>query len=366
VKETAYRLVASWSILTAVSSPGTTGVAFGVFDHIDRSGEPLATLYERRLQLIEAADAAGFRSWHVAEHHATPLGMAPSPGIFLAAAAQRTRRIRLGPLVYILPLYPPLRLIEEIAMLDQLSGGRFELGVGRGISPYELAYCGVDFLAAQEVYEEALEVVLAGLQTDRLTHDGRHYRYRGVPIELRPVQTPHPPLWQGVVTPEAAAGAARRGASVVTTARNAVARTVIDAYLAAWDGKTGGTPMLGIQRHVYVADTDDEAHAHARPAYQAWYESLTHLWRRFNTVPIRFAESLDRALETDAAIVGSPATVRAELARHIDATGCTYVVSRFVYGTLGHERARRSLDLFAREVLLGFTAPAARGGATSR
>jgi alkanesulfonate monooxygenase SsuD/methylene tetrahydromethanopterin reductase-like flavin-dependent oxidoreductase (luciferase family) len=192
-------------------------VGFGIFDHVDRGDEPLGTLYEQRLQLVEAADAAGFRTYHVAEHHATPLGMAPTPGIYLAAVAQRTRRLRFGPLVYLLPLYTPLRLIEEICMLDQLSGGRFELGVGRGISPYELAYSGVDFLAAQEIYEESLAIILAGLRGGRLTHHGRHYTYRGVPMELAPVQRPHPPLWQGVVRPDAAADAARRGVNIVST-----------------------------------------------------------------------------------------------------------------------------------------------------
>src|SRR3989441_8695025 len=157
-------------------------VEFGVFDHVDRGETSLAALYESRLTLTSAYDAAGFRTYHVAEHHATSLGMAPSPGVYLAAVAQRTRRMRFGPLVYLLPLYTPLRLIEEIAMLDQMSGGRFELGVGRGISPYELAYCGVDFLEAPAMYEEALEVILAGLRGGRLTHRGQHYRYLNVPI----------------------------------------------------------------------------------------------------------------------------------------------------------------------------------------
>ena len=100
-----------------------TQVAFGLFDWIDRGKVPLQRLYEERLQLLEVADAAGFFGYHLAEHHATPLGMAPSPALFLTAAAQRTRRIRLGPLVYLLPLYNPLRLIEEVCMLDHLSGG---------------------------------------------------------------------------------------------------------------------------------------------------------------------------------------------------------------------------------------------------
>src|SRR5262249_12695082 len=103
-------------------------VAFGIFDHVDRSDEPIGVLYEQRLKLVEAAEAAGFRTYHVAEHHATRLGMAPSPGIFLAAVAQRTRRIRFGPLGYLLPLYPPLGLIEGSAMLVQMRARRVARG----------------------------------------------------------------------------------------------------------------------------------------------------------------------------------------------------------------------------------------------
>src|SRR4029453_14767056 len=97
---------------------------FGVFDHIERRGETLDGLYEGRLALLREYDAAGFYGYHVAEHHATPLGVAPSPGVWLSAIAQRTKRLRFGPLVYLLPLYHPIKLLEEICMLDQLSGGR--------------------------------------------------------------------------------------------------------------------------------------------------------------------------------------------------------------------------------------------------
>ena len=110
---------------------------FGVFDHIDTDGQNLRDFYAARLRIVEQCERAGFHAYHVAEHHGTPLGLAPSPGLFLSAAFQRTTKMRLGPLVFILPLYDPLRLIEEIAMLDQMSGGRLELGVGRGTSPLE-------------------------------------------------------------------------------------------------------------------------------------------------------------------------------------------------------------------------------------
>jgi alkanesulfonate monooxygenase SsuD/methylene tetrahydromethanopterin reductase-like flavin-dependent oxidoreductase (luciferase family) len=317
-------------------------VEFGIFDHVDRTDGPIGALYEQRLRLVEAADAAGFRTYHVAEHHATPLGMAPSPSVYLAAVAQRTRRLRFGPLVYLLPLYAPLRLIEEICMLDQLSGGRFELGVGRGISPYELAHLGVDFLAAQEITDEALEVILRGLRGGPLTHHGRHFTYRGVPIELEPVQKPHPPLWQGVVRPDGAADAGRRGVNIVSTLGSTALKPLVERYFDACRPPAGApAPLAGMQRSVFVADTDAE--------------SLTHLWRQFNTVPLRFAETLDRAIENDTAVVGSPATVRAEVERHLAATGCNYFVGRFAYGNVPADAAARSLALFAREVMPHFT-----------
>src|SRR5258705_13388508 len=136
---------------------------FGVFDHMDSSGEPLAVLFENRLKLAEAYARLGIHALHVAEPHSTPLGMSPSPSVFLALAAQRTRRLRLGPLVYTLPLSPPLRLAEEICTLDHLSGGRLELGVGRGVSPLETAAFGVDWEKAQAMYLEAFQILMQAL-----------------------------------------------------------------------------------------------------------------------------------------------------------------------------------------------------------
>src|ERR1700733_14895096 len=125
---------------------------FGVFDHLDRDGQPLGDYYRARLEIIEAYDRLGFYAYHVAEHHSTPLGMAPSPSVFLSAVAQRTRRLRFGPMVYALPLYHPLRMIEEICMLDQLSGGRLDIGFGRGASPIELRFFGEDPEEAQSTH----------------------------------------------------------------------------------------------------------------------------------------------------------------------------------------------------------------------
>src|SRR5919202_457202 len=159
---------------------------FGIFDHLDRDGRKLRDYYEDRLKLAEAYDAAGFYCYHLAEHHSTPIGMAPSPNVFLAAIAQRTRRLRIGTLVYAVPLHHPLRLIEEICMLDHLSGGRVDIGFGRGSSPIELAYYGEDPAAAQEVYAESLDIILQGLTCKQLDFHGKRFSFRAVPMEIEP------------------------------------------------------------------------------------------------------------------------------------------------------------------------------------
>src|SRR3954451_4667399 len=183
---------------------------FGVFDHLDRNDLPLRDYYESRLRIIEAHDRLGFYAYHVAEHHSTPLGMAASPSVFLSAVAQRTRRLRFGPLVYALPLYHPLRMIEEICMLDQMSGGRLEIGFGRGSVPEELIYYGQKPAEAQQVYAEALELIIKGLTERTLTFQSRFFLLDAVPRELPPCQKLSPPIWYGVHAPESAARAARK------------------------------------------------------------------------------------------------------------------------------------------------------------
>jgi len=116
----------------------------GLFDHLEQADRPLAQQYDERLQFLAAADEAGFYCAHVAEHHCTPLNMVPAPSVYLGAIARLTKKIHLGPLVYLLPLYSPLRLAEEICTLDHLSKGRLEVGVGRGVSPFELKFNSVD------------------------------------------------------------------------------------------------------------------------------------------------------------------------------------------------------------------------------
>src|ERR1051326_4896386 len=134
----------------------------GLFDHIEYGDRPIAQLFDERLSFIQAADDAGFYCLHLAEHHQTPLNMVPSPSVFLGAVARLTTRIKMGPLVYLLPVVSPLRIIDEICMLDHLSNGRMEVGVGRGVSPFELKYHKVEHEQSRDIFVDAVGGVSAG------------------------------------------------------------------------------------------------------------------------------------------------------------------------------------------------------------
>jgi alkanesulfonate monooxygenase SsuD/methylene tetrahydromethanopterin reductase-like flavin-dependent oxidoreductase (luciferase family) len=131
---------------------------FGIFDHLERSEDrSLATQFDERIAFATAADKAGIYCLHVAEHHSSPLNMVPAPGIYLGAVARATETMRLGPLVYLLTLTTPLKLAEEVCILDHLSNGHFELGVGRGVSPFELNFHNVDHADSREIFFDAYD-----------------------------------------------------------------------------------------------------------------------------------------------------------------------------------------------------------------
>ena len=327
---------------------------FGIFDHLDRSDRPRADYYEERLQLVEAYDAAGFHAYHLAEHHATPLGMAPSPSVFLAAVAQRTRHLRFGALVYALPLHHPLRMIEEICMLDHLSGGRVDIGFGRGSSPIELAYYGEEPNDAQATYAEGLELVLQGLTQKVLDFHGRRFSFRNVPMEIAPLQQPHPPIWYGVHSPDSAERAARKKLNTVSLDPPDETRASTARYRAVWREiyPTATLPKLGLGRFIVVAPSDEEALRLARPAYLRWHASFTHLFRLHgrNQVHPR-PDDFDTLMRRGQGVAGSPATVTEFLRGQLDYTGCNYVVGQFAFGDLSLVDMLRSVALFVSDVM---------------
>lgn len=330
---------------------------FGAVDHVDRQDNtPIAATYDSRLKLVELYEQYGFSTFHVTEHHFTPLGLAPSPLIFLAAASRITKRIHFAPLVLIATLYNPLRLAAEICMMDHLTKGRIEIGLGRGVSPYELGFYGINPKDTPAIYKESVEVLMAALTQDEVTYHGEHYDYANVPMEMKPLQTPHPPVWYGTANPETAARAACENANIVSLQRAADARVPISRYKEEWQKIHGGSgkkmPHAGITRHIYVAETDAKAEERGRIGFDKFFASLEYLWKKFAANPIGLG-NVNRSRE-EALVTGTPATVREKIEQQIEQSGANYFVARFAYGNLTHEESVRSLELFANEVMPHF------------
>jgi alkanesulfonate monooxygenase SsuD/methylene tetrahydromethanopterin reductase-like flavin-dependent oxidoreductase (luciferase family) len=338
----------------------------GLFDHVEFAERPLTTLFDERLAFAEAADAAGFYCLHVAEHHATPLNMIPVPGVYLGALARATKRIHFGPLVYLLPLYSPLRLIEEICMLDHLSYGRLEVGVGRGVSPFELGYHKIDHDKSREIFIDAYHCIRTGLSGDTLNYAGPHYTYKDVPMALRPLQQPHPAFWYGSSNTIGSTWAGQEGMHFVTLGPMDRAKENIDAFKAALAKRGGpaqpkaefsGGTAIGVQRHIFVADTEAEARRFAKPAMEYHLANLNWLRNKHGVTGLTSRLNIPRGatfedcIADGSVIAGTPDVVRAEIERQQAELGFNYLLTYLFLGTMALPDALRSLQLFSTEVM---------------
>jgi alkanesulfonate monooxygenase SsuD/methylene tetrahydromethanopterin reductase-like flavin-dependent oxidoreductase (luciferase family) len=326
---------------------------FGIFDHLDNSAFPVHQFFNDRLTLIELYDRCEFHSYHIAEHHGTTLGMAPSPNLFLSAVAQRTKRLRFGPMVYALPLYHPLRLAQEICMLDQLSQGRLDIGFGRGSSPVEIAYFGVDPKETEAIFQRNLPAVLNAIETGIFVAADQQPPFQEIELKVPAFQRPGPPVWYGVHTPESAERAARRGWQTINLDTAEEARFCNDAYLSARPkAEPGAALLMGLGRFIVVAGSDDEAQAIARRSYPHWHQSFTHLARTLGSTAKHPRPASWEALEAQGkGIAGSPETVARLCTNQLGTSRCNYLVGQFAFGDQTLEELTQSVGLFADHVM---------------
>ena len=338
----------------------------GLFDHVEQSDRALATVFDERLTFVAAADEAGIYCLHVAEHHATPLNMVPVPGVYLGAVARATKRIRLGPLVYLLPLHSPLRLIEEICMLDHLSYGRLEVGVGRGVSPFELKYHKVEHDQSRDIFIDAFKCVTAGLTSDPFSYSGEHFAYSKVPMLLRPLQQPHPAFWYGSSNTTGSTWAGEHGMHFVSLGPTPFAKTNIDAFKAALAKRGGaaqpkaefpGGTAIGVLRHIFVADTDEEAKRFGKPAMELhlaqlnWLRNMHGVTGLTSRLNVPRGATFEDCVADGSAIYGTPRRVREEIERQAAELGINYLLTYLFLGAMTLNEALRSLQLFSTEVM---------------
>jgi alkanesulfonate monooxygenase SsuD/methylene tetrahydromethanopterin reductase-like flavin-dependent oxidoreductase (luciferase family) len=350
------------------AAPARRDLQFGLFDWLDAApGGTPGDVYEGRLQVLAEADRGGFASYHLAEHHGAPLGLAPSPALFAAAAARVTERIRLVPTTFIVPLYDPLRLVQEIAMLDQLSHGRLEVGVGKGSSPHEAAMYGLTPPETAARFERAMPAILEAMETGVFRRPGDDGAPgEPVPLHVTVYQRPHPPLWYPTSNPASIPRLGDDGYNVLFGFGFAsppldVVREQSKIFFERFRSSAerggvryalpGTTPRFGLMRHVLVAATDEEAAELARPAFADHYTNFTHLWRLHGDARYTGPADFDQLSADSKVYIGSPETVARQVAEAVTTGEVNYIAGAFAWGSLDTEVSLRSLRLFRDEVI---------------
>src|SRR5919199_5331520 len=255
-------------------SPRRVGMKFMWFSHLPwPEGMEPRKIFEDTTEQIQYAEELGFASAWLAEHHFSRYGLGSSQLILAARIAGRTKRIRLGTAVLVPPLHHPIRLAEDIAMLDQVSGGRLEIGFGRGSSGYEYAGYSVSQAESQARYQETIGIVKGLWTTPDYSHQGQFYDFHHLNLVPPPLQKPHPPLYIAATrTPATLEFVARSGHPIIvgvvldhTAALDLCQRFIKMAGAAGHEMSISRIPFF---RYLYVAESAEQARRDTRAAME--------------------------------------------------------------------------------------------------
>jgi len=348
---------------------------FAHFSHVwNKPGMTAAQRYEQLWRELAASDEIGFDSCFAVEHHFNPNeSWMPSPSIYCAAAAARTRRMRVGAMGYVAPLYDPLRIAEDAAVLDNLMNGRLELGLVAGIVPDFFGPYRADFNNRRLLTHEALTFVKQALSSDgAFSFDGPVHQYQNVTLSVKPLQKPHPPLWIHSRDAETLAFLAKEGVHtgyLFLVPRNEVAPRYRE-YLRLWtQAGHQGKPNIGYWVLIYVDDTDDKAMDKAKQYFTycftkvfgtraeggIGYQRLAENFMRRNDPGgaeiARHAPDVEYLVERNLAFVGSPKTVMQQIKAAAGEGLFNTVLGEFNSGDIAEQDLMRSIKLFGNEVI---------------
>jgi alkanesulfonate monooxygenase SsuD/methylene tetrahydromethanopterin reductase-like flavin-dependent oxidoreductase (luciferase family) len=336
---------------------------FGIFDHIeDIPGTPTQTLLRDRLDLVRMADEGGIAGYYLAEHHGGDLCMAPNQNLMIAAASQVTTRIRLGPMVKLLPLHHPVGVIEDLCTADQLTGGRYDFGVGRGVAPIEHHWYSSDWRTSTDRFTDIVGIICDALRTGEISSEhSRYFNFPAMPLPMRPVQDPVP-FWY----PGRPATAGRHGMTLLWP--GVIDRPAHDAYVEQWHTHRGeraradgpdSRPRVACVLVIALSKDEKQARAVLR-------RGMEGLGRRTHAVH-RFDHTVLPKEECDAAIAslhhilahyedavdrwsGTPVQLIERLAAVLESGLSDYLIFQLPCGDMTIDEARRTLELFITEV----------------
>src|SRR5579862_3889808 len=289
-----------------------------VFEFLPELGSPttepdprdVAALLARYLDLWVRDEALGFEGIFFSEHH-FGRSYSASPNLLIAAIAQRTKKLRLGVMGVVLPYYHPARVVEEIGMLDHLTGGRLEIGTAIGV-PQELSRLNMTMAEARERNEEIVSVLDAALADRVVSHRGKYFSFSDLRLLPRPLQQPSPPRWTTVVSADSARRAAKRRIKISTGFNSAqTVKRIFDAYREEADsaGFHATPEYFALRRRVTVAPTDGQARVYAQAVTERLKSFVAEDERLSANVPDAPAPSGGFTLSDDEFITGTPKNV---------------------------------------------------------
>jgi len=339
---------------------------FGFFDQLPLADwQSESQRYQDILAQIELGDALGFDTAWLGELHFIPsISCLASPLMILAAAAQRTKRIRLGTAVALLPLHNPVKMAEDAATLDVLSGGRLEFGVGRGAAPVYFAGYNVPHKESRERFEEALEVILQAWTSERLSYEGKYWQVQDLLLTPKPVQKPYPPVRIAANSPETFAIAGRDGFPIFASPLINPPDKLRE-YLAVHREslKPGVKQNVALAFPVHVAESRAQARRECEASLLSFFKAAGELIKPLGGAPIKGSESQQKlrariteatfeSIDREMGVFGDPVYC----VERIQALRQEFPMEEFICyfnrgGLIDHATVRRSMELFAKEVM---------------
>ncbi|MSQ27094.1 MAG: LLM class flavin-dependent oxidoreductase [Dehalococcoidia bacterium] len=360
---------------------------FALWDAVggySQKDEVMADVYDEHIRLAQEVEQAGWHSYFVIEHQNSPVGRITAPSVYLTAVARATSVLRIGAMMWQLPFYHPIRLAQEIAMLDHLSRGRVEFGTGIGVHEHEFIRWGMDFYQRAAIAGEVMEIVKRAWTASEVTFEGKYFKFDEALPQPKPFQQPHPPIWAAVHSEAAIEFAARNNYHVAQNldTDEAVARK-FDLYRKTWRecGHPGPMPRVFLMRQVHVAETDEKAHEEARrfiasreggavPVGGGPIERTRIGWgtnargmgrdgerphdKERGEAIFRAVQNYEFNIESGLALVGSPETVIRRLEEGQKRIGYNIFCCNHEIGQMPPDLVSNSIRLFGKEVVPAF------------
>lgn len=323
---------------------------FTVFDNYkEKTGRTPEQMLNELLEQSVVADQLGYESVWFAEHHFSEYGILTSPHVFLTSVAERTKNIRLGVSVVVLPFHNPIKVAEDYALLDVLSNGRVNLGLGSGYLPHEFAGFKIDDKNKVFQFNDGLAVIEKAWSGEEFSHEGEYYQYTDVQLQVVPKQKKMP-IWIAALHPQSVKYVGKMGYNVMGlpyVAGNSIAdiKEIIDGYKKSYReaGHDEEKIHIPLALHTYVAETREQAEQDAKEHLNLYLD--TRLYGK--------AAQFEDLEEREQLLIGSPEDVINKLKKYQEA-GCDHVMMLMNFGGLPQEKVLKSMEMVASEVMPAF------------